>query len=444
MLPDPRAWGRHLRAVCCVCLILLFAPVTQAGEQCRFPEFFSTVINEEMLERVLAHEPTCRKDVDWLFWVGQALNTLHRYPEAADRLESVLMLDPDNWQARVEYLVALEGSGEIPSARALQAELIHDAAIPESVRRALSKRLLPDLPLWREQARTTYSSLTFTLARDSNLLGSPSAGSMDLTFPDGRVPVILAPENRPRSGVLNRLDYRHQLQLPMENGERFWHAFFIGNLRYTPSLTRADYTAYEVRLENAAYEQGPYIQTHFLGALNRDGEFYRQTGLEGGWERSQLGEVCRLRLGGEYQHRQYPAAEQLEGHYAGLLLRNVCVSPGWKMELRLGQDMAVHEQRPGGDRQRIQLAFGRAFNWQEARLYLDAEFEHLRDLEGYSPLLETNLKRRINRQLYRVEFNKPMFGMEFIAGLELSKQDSNLVLFETESRSVYLGLRYLW
>ena len=135
MLPDPRAWGRHLRAICSVCLTLLFAPVTLAGEQCRFPEFFSTVINEEMLERVLAHEPTCRKDVDWLFWVGQALNTLRRYPEAADRLESVLMREPDHWQARVEYLVALEGSGEIPSARALQAELIRHLRQSKSVKR---------------------------------------------------------------------------------------------------------------------------------------------------------------------------------------------------------------------------------------------------------------------------------------------------------------------
>jgi len=433
-----------MRFICCVSLAMSVTLVSHAAESCRLPEFASPVVNESTLERVLAHEARCQKDADWLFWIGQALNTLHRYSEAAERLESALMIAPGHWQARVEYLVALEGSGEIPSARALHSDLIHDPEIPETVRQALVRRPLPDLPLWREQGNTTYSSLTLTLAHDSNLLGSPSTRALELTLPEGRVPVSLTRESRPKSGSLARLDFRHQQQWPSENGQRLWHALFTGNLRYAPNESQADYGAYEMRIENAAYERGPYIQTHLLGAINRAGEFYRQAGLEAGWERSRNGQLCRLRLGAEHQHRQYPVARQLDGRYSGLLIRNLCVSPGWKMELRIGQDQAQHQQRPGGDRQRIQIALGHAINWQDARLYLDAEFEHLQDSKGYSPLLEDNLKRNINRQLYRVEFNKPLFTMEFIAGVEIGKQHSNLALFTTESRSVYLGLRYLW
>ena len=50
--------------------------------------------------------PSGSTSTDWLFWVGQTLNTLHRYPEAAERLEAALMYQPDHWQARLEYLAA--------------------------------------------------------------------------------------------------------------------------------------------------------------------------------------------------------------------------------------------------------------------------------------------------------------------------------------------------
>jgi hypothetical protein len=444
VLPDPCNRGRHWRAVCCASLFLLVTPASHASDDCHLPEFASPVINETLLQTVLGHETRCSKDADWQFWIGQALNTLHRYPEAAERLESALMIAPGHWQARIEYLVALEGSGEIPSARALIDDLIHDPQIPETLRQALASRPLPDLPLWREQGKTTYSSLTLSLGHDSNLLGNPSARTLNLTLPEGQVPANLTRDSRPKSGALTRIDYRHQQQWPSEESGRLWHALFTSNLRYAPSETRADYIAYEARLENAAYERGPYIQGHLLGATNRSGEFYRQGGLEAGWESARIDPICRLRLGGEYQHRQYPVADELNGQYTGLMLRNVCVSPGKKMELRIGQDHAERSQRPGGDRQRIQLAFGQAINWQNARLYLDVEYEHIRDLDGYSPLLGNNLKRNINRQLYRIEFNKSLSTMEIIGGIEFAKQHSNLALFTTESRTLYIGLRHLW
>jgi hypothetical protein len=423
---------------------MLVVPVANAGASCRLPEFNSPVINQALLDYALTHEARCNKDPDWLFWVGQALNSLQRYGEAAERLESALMIEPGHWQARIEYLVALEGSGEIPSARALIESLKDDPDVPQAIRQTLANRPLPDLPLWREQGKTTYSSLTLTLGHDSNLLGSPAAGTLELTLPEGKVPVTLSRDNRPRPGTHTRIDYRHQQQWPNQDGQRLWHALFTGNLRHAPGVSKADYIAYEARVENAAYERGPYLQAHLLGAINRNGEFYRQGGLEAGWERTRSGQLCRLRLGGEYQHRSHPLSKQLDGQYSGILLRNLCVSPGWKMELRIGQDRATHDQRPGGDRQRIQMALGHAINWQAARLYLDAEFEYIDDRKGYSPLLENNLKRNIKRQLYRIEFNKPLFAMEFLAGVELAKQRSNLALFTTESRSIYIGLRQLW
>lgn len=440
----------YIGVTACVAALVLLSPRAHAAapDGCQLPEYSAPVSSiaalGEALNRVLQFEPRCRTHPDWLFWVGQTLNTLHRYPEAAERLEAALMYQPDHWQARLEYLVALEGSNDIPAARALRTDLLNDPGIPASVRAQLAQRRLPDLPLWREQSKAVFGSLTLIQGYDDNLLGSPTLRSLDLTVGDSIIPVALADSSRPRAGAYTRLDYRHQYQQLDAQEERLWQLIVAASARQAPAHPLADYTAYDLRAENAAYRNGPYVQASLIGARNRSATFYRQTGIEAGWERNRAEHLCRLRAGVEAQRRTYPGERSLDGNYLGLILRQICLTPGTRIELRLGQDHARHPNRPGGDRQRAQLALGHAINWSTSRLYLDAEYEHLRDQEGYSPLLAHNLKRRINRRLYRIEYNKTLADIELMVGIEHGQHRANLPLFTSRTTQLYLAIRRYW
>jgi hypothetical protein len=179
---------------------------------------------------------------------------------------------------------------------------------------------------------------------------------------------------------------------------------------------------------------------------------------------SQAASACRPSAGLEAEARRYPVSPELNGRYTGLLAAVNCSGadvPGSSalqsallsqqqlgLQLRLGRDQPDNVTRPGGSNRRLEV---RA-TW-EARLgayKASTDYNHTRQLDasGYSLLLADNLARRISRHSLRAELARPLpggwlGGAEGFVSVEVNRQTSNLVAFESRQQALYTGLRWL-
>lgn len=437
-----------LRACLCV---LLFA----AGQGCGWAQGQPGRPEEGCLTRVdlelglpqqvaqgMLMEAACNRDVPFMFWLGQGLNTLQQYDLAADRLERVLMLAPDHLAAQIEYAIALEGNGERAAADALLGQVEVDRRLTFAQkevivarRRAWAFALPPGYT-----HRQTVSLLT---GYDNNLLGSTRTTQLELTLPDGSLPVILDPTSRPRSGIFGRLDWRFDARLPTGSAQG-WTLAAALSLRHTPAQSDTDFSQFGLVLErNGSGPWAPYgaLTLQALGVQGR--HVYQLTGGSLGVDREPPDTPCRIRLGAEFQYRRYPDALAFNGHYAGGLVQALC-GDGWLFRLRAGQDVPEYDIRPGGQQSRIGVLAVRQMLRGRQRLNLEVDAEHQQDARGFSPLLESNLKRRVNKTAYRIEYTYLGGRMEPFVGAEWLRQQSNLPLYAVDTRIVYAGLRVAW
>lgn len=399
---------------------------------------------EALVIRAHQQEGKCHHDADFLFAFGQLLSSEGLYDLAVDRLEGAIMRRPDHWPARIEYAIALEGAGDRSSAESLLAELETDPALPEALRTELQVRRR----LWQSESVSRKllfrSSLTLLGGYDNNLLGSPRISSLSLTLPNGTLPVTLSPNNQPIEGSFARFDWRQDIRYINHDGS-YWNAVFAANLRYAPGHSETDFSLWGLGIERIAPGQhGPYIQMALQNLNTSSGDIYRLAGVGSGWDLNHQAYQCRSRLGLEAQYRYYPQNKTLNGQYAGLLSQASCPVSGWSIRLRTGLDHAEYDNRPGGDQWRAAAHVGKTTSWDRHQVSVDIDYEYQRDELGYSPLLENNLRRRINKTIYRIEYTHLNRQIEPVVGIEWLDQRSNIKLFATDTLMAYFGLRWLW
>lgn len=397
----------------------------------------------DLVLRVRGVEYECRKDAGYLFAVGQALNTLQLYDQAVNRLEGALMLEPDHWPARLEYAIALEGAGDRSSADALLAQLEAEPALPEALRGTIRERR----QRWRLPAALSFvtrQSLALLGGHDNNLLGSTRTSQLDLTLPNGTLPVVLDPDARPRAGGFGRLDWRQDIRLIREDGS-YWNLAVGANIRLAPGNSGTNFNLLGLTLERVSpNQQGPYLIGAVQNLNTETGDIYRLVGVGAGLDQGWANDTCRTRLGGELQYRQFPQVEPFNGLYGGLLAQFQCHISGWHARLRAGKDTAEYNKRPGGDQLRTALLVGKQTTIGTHRLNLEIDLEHQADENGFSPLLESNLRRKINKAAYRIEYTIAGKAVEPLLGVEWLRQRSNLALYDINTRIAYLGLRWTW
>ena len=388
-------------------------------------------------------EAACNRDIPFMFWLGQALNTLQHYDLAVDRLERVLLLDPDHLAAQIEYAIALEGSGERSAADALLEQVAADSRLTAAQREVIVVRRRA----WAFALPPGYAhrqTLALLAGYDNNLLGSTRTTQLELTLPDGSLPVILDPTSRPRSGIFGRLDWRLDARLPA--GQKgAWVMAVALSLRHTPAQSDTDFSQFGLVLErNGSGPWAPYgaLTMQALGVQGR--HVYQLTGVGFGLDADALGAgSCRGRLGVELQHRRYPDAQVFNGYYTGALLQALC-GDGWLFRLRAGQDSPEYDIRPGGRQDRIGFLAVRQMHLGAHRLNFEVDAEHQQDARGFSPLLEGNHRRRVNKAAYRLEYTHLGGRVEPFVGAEWLRQQSNLALYAVDTRIVYAGLRVAW
>ena len=454
------------------------------------------------LQRMLALLPTCQKDASFLAALGQLLNSLGRYLEAADHLEHALMLEPDLKDAQFSYAIALTGSGDVASARALIDNLLNDAALPADLRPLIARQkallanggAVADPSAWEKRF-----TLSTRIGYDSNLLGSPNITSLPVVTPAGQTIVLPLDGNflaRPAGYV--RADAQLELGRIAADGAR-WDAVASLRGRYSPALATAGSTQVDLLVERSHFtpnqapsqassvaapanalpgasvpqfstgSSGSYVNASASALNSNSGTRFAAAGLGGGWGntwRTAASSNCQSRTGLELQERKYLDNEVLSGRYTGFSLNWSCENlHGVRLLLgiKAGRDQAPDASRPGGNQQQASVRVG-AFLPQTLlnvagplagvaspatgiRNGLSLDFEHSQQQDSsiYSAFIDSERSRKISRTALRIEYQYTFSrSVQGVFGAEWVGQTSNIELFRLGSQGVYSGLRMGW
>lgn len=164
-----------------------------------------------------------------------------------------------------------------------------------------------------------------------------------------------------------------------------------------------------------------------------------------GLTREHRWKICQIQLGTEWEGRSHASLGYLDADLGWLAAGFSCPAGQGRTVLtfRAGLDQPRGE-RPGGLSTRYELALGYTGALPLGLgIEANAILATTRDREGYSPLLENNAARRINRVQLRALLHYPLGkNWQAVAMGEVTQQHANLPLFDQNNTSLYLGVRY--
>lgn len=373
--------------------------------------------------------PACRHDPDFLAWQGAVLLELGQLDAAVAALERALLIAPAHAAARAHYARALALAGEWTAARELARELAASEV----------------MPLARSPWRASLG-LGARLMHDSNLNLAPGLSALELSLPGGSVWLPLAPDSRPRAGLIWHVDAsaRFARERPDGGAQRI-DAQWIGRLALGEAVP-----------DRAQFD----LQALFLRPIS---EHERVWGLGGGsqlWGGAEIARHarllwrqsvsparagCRSWAGQDLEWHHYPGRVELDYALIQWLALRAC--PGEHahlLQLGLGREFAL-DGRPGGDTWRLDARHHAGYSLGLGRLESELRLALRADDEGYSPLLERG-RRLYRRQLSaRIEYRQPLGqGWEGLINAEAERQWASLPLFEWRRAAFGLGLRRQW
>lgn len=403
--------------------------------------------------RLATLDSACHDDPGYLAYRGAVLLRLGQAEAAAALLERALLLAPDHAGAQADYARALAALGDTRGARSLVGSLLARGDVPAGVREQLQdwqNYLGRDL---HTLAWQSGGSLTLRGGRETNLNSAPTRGSLDLTLPDGPVTLLLDASNRARGGGAMLAEASLQAGRNLADGGRLQLLADIRG-RHAPGQTDTDYQQYEglavltLPVLDAQGKARPAANQFSLGASRLDygGEqLYQAQRL--GLARIQQTGPCLTGASLDAELRRYPTASNLDGRFAGLGGSLRCPVGEGRISLigRLGWDRAVHDDRPGGDQQRWDLRLAYTRPLAGGRLDAELSLGRQNDSAPYSALLARGAERHLTRLGFRAEWAVPLAkGIEGVATLETSRQNSNIPLFDIGGTALWLGGRWNW
>lgn len=409
----------------------------------------STSFNED---RVRAMEPMCLRNAAYYRFIGAHRLAQGQAHKAQDAIERALLLDPDDIHTQWLYAQALNQVGEQISAILLLQSLLSAPGLPEHLAQAIQAALQP---LIQPAAAWAYrTGFAISAVADSNLNNAALSSELTLTLPQGNVTLPLDPALRRQSGAAGMVQLHwaaaHQRR------QQLWLLQADIRHRHTPSAaqnqTQADFAATWLQAPEASRQwSGRLQQSHVqwagdsLYSASRLG-VQHQWRLSGAWAGLSN---CRVAAGAETEWRRYPAATSLDGQYVGgtfsLGCRDESTQQHWQLNWRTGQDTPRQASRVGGSYQQSDWRFAWSAPWAAGRMTLDYHHAQQSDATGYSPLLANNARRTQSRHAVGLEYSQPLWmasGWQWYAGLEYTRQRSNLALFSADRHALSLGLRW--
>ena len=364
--------------------------------------------------------------------IAMTLNNQARYTEAADLLERALLLNPDIPSGLIEYQKALAGT--------------------QGGRKVKEATL--DLASLLEADWTVNKQAYVKVGASDNLNRALTSSVIPITLAGQTINVSLADDERPKSG--------EALELGLALGA---YSRLSSTVELTASAeilqrkaTQTGYTNYQWGKLAASWGETLPGNHSIVWGATADILNYKQQRpyyvLQGmmryGFSPKQQ---CTPQMGIDIKHQGQQKNKALEGRYLGAVVALNChkKNQAYTVQVSLGQNWANNE-RLGGDQKKARLqishqwAAGELIQGDELRT--TASYFRQQDQGGYSLSLNNGRKRSIKRIDVSVEYAWPLrtFGKNWqgFVSVDWIRQESNIVLFETNAQEVWFGLRANW
>lgn len=405
----------------------------------------------EVLTDLLRDERVYAGDPDFDYVLGVVALKAEAYTIALHALERVVLQSPERAGAWVDLAIAHARLGETETAATLLDYVEQTFPVPPALRTALdnARRQLLAMRL----ARGWHGEFTAGFGFDSNANSGLSIDRLTLTLDGVPAEFLISPEFRLRSDTFLQLGGRLR---------RAWETAFAGNpgrFMLAATVKAKDYrNEKNFNLGDAAFQvvyQQPVLGGEAEALLGT--QQIRLGGdalvnirrLQLGWGRRLVefnpGTTCRLQAGPENELRSYPERHYLDGSINWLGLQLVCAATesDTVLSFRAGND-EPDAARPGGRTRRNELTLiHRTTLWQQLSGEFSVSASRSRDAEGYSPVLEGNSRRHIDRYYANATVYWPVsHGVEALASFEVTRQNSNIAIFDQSGRVFMLGARY--
>lgn len=419
-----------------------------------------SVARRARLSSLEAQLSQCSADPDFLASLGALWLEEGEPAKALLWLERSLLLNPDALGARADYALALAELGEPAAREQLAREWRGRSDVPPHLTKRLQvgqptaprPAVVPGRPAneprwyWRRETAIKFGN-------ESNLDHSPVLDGLTLTSPDGIIDLPLAVPIRPRKGQAVQSELSVRSAYDSGNGS-LWQASMALVARHSPSQPATDWQYLQAAGDYWA-DHGNWrynLQVSAGIATGQLTEPYGAVRLGAALERD--AGSCTQRGTLEIEARRQRTSHNLDGNLASLVGGGQCrfwADSDWKLglEARVSVDHPVHAGRPGDGQ--LQAAATVRANGKLGKLKIDSSWRYLRsrDGEGYSPLLENNARRTFGQWQWQVELTYPIevwpgFNLDALLQWDVTRQRSNLVVFEYRANSIYGGLRWRW
>ena len=388
----------------------------------------------------------CLDSSEYFALLGAAELNSGNLSRAIESLERALLLDPENGAALIDYAQALQEDGQLFAALEMNTILQERDDVPENLRSQLAERQ----ELWQGLTRRTRWQADIGGGYDNNLNGGPRSDRIALTLSGEPIFLALSEEYRAASGGFANLgilaeqtrfapDLQHTLSGRVRS--RFSENDFSDVVEITGRYSRR-----RTGLGLGSAQGAGFSHLSFGGkALFTGTDLSGRLELDGGMS------ACAEYLAGALQHQVWHTQRLLDGIEVKLGAGARC-SPeslenhSFSVEVNVINNLAIDEIRLGGDR----LGWQFLSEWQWLGLggvfATRIELASLLDDAGYTELLESNSRRRIDRGTVSVQYVRPYNIMgqnvDLYANFYFQEQQSNLGLFDVDDAAGSIGVRF--
>jgi tetratricopeptide (TPR) repeat protein len=424
------------------------SPESLASDLDAYPDARDFVAQRKFADalRVLqGHAAHHENDPSYYYLLGAVAVKVPNYAVAASAFERVVVMQPENAGAWMDLAVASAELGNSVSAleyfKYIETEFNPPPALRDviaSYRRRLTARAAQASP-WHGNAQAA-------LGVDTNANSGLNVTSIPLTVRDERIVLTLDPAYRARSDTYAQAVAGVSWKRPVDGNTlelaagirqrsfRHEHDFSTTELDASAGLQRP----------TALGDAGAWIYVEHLSLGGKS--LVRNMRAVAQIERPH-GE-CRTGVAAEFEWRRYVSLTPLDANItwlqAGIAcdLRIIDHTVQTALVSRIGYDRSM-DNRPGGDTRRAELA-GHVSGplGYGVTVELSATLSFSRDTLGYSPLLEQNAVRRLDRGNARILLTRPLGRYtEAMLLVEDNRYHSNLDLFEQSGKNFAIGIR---
>jgi len=446
----------------------------------------------QLIFAVQALEGSCLRSAGYYAQLGQLLLLAHHPKEALEALERSLLLEPDAPAVQLDFAVSLADSGDPISAKALVRQVLLRPDLPVELRASLEQVLsegnvranqfgeasgtsgvaisgskdehqknssinLSWVPFGK--GWQTQGSAQLYYGHDTNLNSASFVNTINLTLPNGTVPLTLDASSLPQSGATEIAATQLITQRVVGDKVLLVSGSWMGrNPINSPNFgfNNEEFLAEIKPIGGDGLHHRVGIDHFEIGGS----DFYNSASYAL-WHESRLNSkgilnlneklACRARLGAMLERRTYAQDTTQNGVFGAATLGATCSNDNNEVNLGFvtGKDWASNKERAGGDQRRQELRASWSHAFEASKITMDWNEQWLSDEAIYSELLGGN-NRNTHRKSTRVSFqykfpNKlvMMTGSLFwVSYWESQRYSSSVDLFNLKGDSVQTGLKW--